>query len=90
MLEIVLLNGLIRNLIKNLELSNDVKRKHEIENPIDCIEERCCICKFPLKINQTNFNARTEQMSYGDFVIFKEQKFLRNFFLNERCCQQIH
>ena len=56
---------------KNLELSNDVKRKYEIENPIDWIEVCCCICKFPLKINLTNFNATTEQMSYADFVVFK-------------------
>ena len=65
---------------KNLELSNEVKRKYEIENPIDCIEGRCCICKFPLKNNLKNFNATTEQMSYADIVIFKEHKFLRNIF----------
>ena len=35
---------------KNLELSNDVERKCEIENPIDWIEGRCCICKFHLKL----------------------------------------
>ena len=35
-----------------LELSNDVKRKYEIENSIDWIEGRCCICKFPLKLTQ--------------------------------------
>ena len=65
---------------KNLELSNDVKRKYEIENPIDWIRGRCCICKFPHKINPTNFNATAEEMSYADFVIFKEHKFLRNIF----------
>ena len=61
-------------------LFNDVKRKYEIENPIDWIEGRSCLCKFPLKINPTNFNATTKQMSYADFVIFKEHKFLRNIF----------
>ena len=65
---------------KNLELSNGVKTKYEIENPIDWIEGRCCICKFSLKINPTNFDSTTEQMSYADFVIFKEHKFLRNIF----------
>ena len=64
---------------KNLELS-DVKRKYDIENPIDWIEGRCCICKFPLKINPENLSVTTEQMSYSDFVIFKEHKFLRNIF----------
>ena len=77
--KITLLNGLIRNL--NLKsLNNDVKRKYKIENPIDWIEGRFCICKFPLKINPTNFNATTGQMSYADFVIFKEYKFFRNTF----------
>ena len=74
---------------KNLELSDDVKRKYEIENPIDWIEGRCCICKFPLEINPTNFNATKEQMPYADFVIFKEHQFLRNIFQSESC-QQIH
>ena len=45
---------------KNLELSNDVKRKYEIENPIDLMEGRCCFCKFPLTINPTNFNTITK------------------------------
>ena len=45
---------------KNIELSNDVKRKYEIENPIDWIEGHCCSCKFPLKINPTNLNATAD------------------------------
>ena len=65
---------------KNLELSNDVRGKYEIENPINWIEGRCCIFKFSLKTNLKNFKATTEQMSYADFVIFKEHKFLRNIF----------
>ena len=60
---------------KNLEFSNDVKRKYGIENPIDWIEGTCCICRFPLKINPINFNATTEQMSYANFIIFKEHEF---------------
>ena len=65
---------------KNLELSNDGKRKYGIEKPIDWLEGQCFICKFLLKINPTNFNATIQQMSYADFVIFKEHKFLRNIF----------
>ena len=65
---------------KNLEFSNDVRGKYEIENPINWIEGRCCIFKFSLKTNLKNFKATTEQMSYADFVIFKEHKFLRNIF----------
>ena len=65
---------------KNVELSNDGKRKCGIEKPIDSLEGQCCICKFLLKINPTNFIATVQQMSYADFVIFKEHKFLRPFF----------
>ena len=65
---------------KNVELSNDGKRKCGIEKPIDSLEGQCCICKFLLKINPTNFIATVQQMSYADFVIFKEHKFLRNIF----------
>ena len=36
----------------NLELSNDVKRKCEIDHPIDWSEDCCCIFTFPLKTNQ--------------------------------------
>ena len=42
---------------KNLELSNDAKRKYGIENQIDWLEGQCCIYKFPFKIKPTNFNA---------------------------------
>ena len=45
---------------ENLELGNAVKRRYEIKNSVDWIEARCCICKFPLKFNLTNFNATTE------------------------------
>ena len=75
---------------KNLELSNDLKRKYEIENPMDWLEGRCYICKFPLKINPTKFNTTTQQISCADFVIFKEHKFLGDFFLNVSCRKQIH
>ena len=48
---------------KNLELSNNVKRKYEAGNPTDWQKGRCCICKFPLKINITNFDATVNNMS---------------------------
>ena len=49
--------------LKNLELSNNVKRKYEVGNPIDWQKGCCCICKFPLKINITNFDATVNNMS---------------------------
>ena len=66
-----------------LEMSNNAKRKYEIENPIDWSRDHCCICTFPLEINTTKFDANSQTMSYVNFIIFKEHKFLRNIFLSE-------
>ena len=66
----------------NLELSNRAKRKYEIENPIDWSRDRC-ICPFPLKIDTTKFDADSWTMSYVNFIIFREHKFLRNIFLSK-------
>ena len=69
---------------KNSELSIDAKRKYEIENPIDWQAGKCQICNFPLHVNPTKANAKNdENMSYGDFIIEKEHKFLRNIFSKE-------
>ena len=65
---------------QNLVLSNDVKRKYEIEHPINRQMERCCICTFPIEIIPTMSDATKDQMSYSDFIIQKEHKFLRNIF----------
>ena len=68
---------------ENLQLSNDVKRKYEIEHPINWEIDRCCICTFPIGINPTMSTATKDTMSYTDFIIFKEHKFLRNIFSEE-------
>ena len=65
---------------KNLELSIKRKRKYEIENPINWENDKCHICTFPLHINPTKSYVRKEDMSFGDFIIEKEHKFLRNIF----------
>ena len=66
--------------IGNMQLSNKVKRNYEIKNPINWETNCCCICTFPLEINPTTSDATKEKMSYSDFVIAKEHKFLRNTF----------
>ena len=65
---------------KSLELSNSAKRKYESENPINWSRDRCCVCTFPLEIKATKFDTDKEAMSYVNFIIFKEHKFLRNIF----------
>ena len=68
---------------KNLELSNEKKRKYEVEFPIDWENGRCCLYKFPLIINLMKFDVSLENMPRSDFIILKEHKFLRNIFSEE-------
>ena len=68
---------------KNFELSNQEKREYEIENPINWKNGKCQICNFPLHINPTNVTAQKDEMTYGDFIIQKEHKFLRNIFSDD-------
>ena len=42
------------------------------------------ICKFPLKIQPTNFKTADDEMSFGDFVIHYEHKFLRNIYTEKK------
>ena len=67
----------------NVELSNDIKRKYEIEHPIDWSQDGCCICTSPLEINPPSQDAGEKIMFYADFIIFNEHEFLRNIFSSE-------
>ena len=64
-------------------MSNDGKRKYEIEHPIDWSQDRCCICTFLFEIHSTSYDANEKTMPYTDFIIFKKHKFLRIVFSNE-------
>ena len=69
---------------KKKELSLDEKREYEVSNPIDWEKGKCEICTFPLHINPSDkVNNSEEKMSFGDFIIQKEHKSLRNIFLEE-------
>ena len=67
----------------NLELSNKQKRKDERHHSINSKQDRCCLCPFPLKIDPTNFDVDEKTMSYVDFIVCKEHKFLKNIFSND-------
>ena len=47
------------------------------------MQDRCCLCSFQLEINPTSFDANENTMLYADFIIFQDNKFLRNIFSNE-------
>ena len=48
-----------------------IKRKYEVEFPIDSENGRCCLCKFPLTINATKFDVSSKDMSYSNFINLK-------------------
>ena len=68
---------------KNLELDMFQRTKYEKTHPIDWEKDSCCIFNFPLQINIKGLEATETQMSYTDFYIRKEHKFLRNIFPKE-------
>ena len=67
---------------KNFELNLANKQTFEKENPIDWDNGHCAICTFPLSNNPTSHD-NNDKMTYGDFTIKKEHKFLRNVFDKE-------
>ena len=69
---------------QNLEIHALMKMVYEQENPINWKKRKCVICKMPLKIEPTSFKTPDDELSYGDFVIWFEQKFIRNIFANEQ------
>ena len=62
---------------KKLELSINEKKEFETKNPIDWENGLCEICTFPLDVTPSE-KPNNEKMSYLDFIIQKEHKFLRN------------
>ena len=56
------------------------KLRYESKNPINWEKDKCVICKFPIKLEPTNFKTPDDEMSFGDFIIRYEHKFLRNIY----------
>lgn len=50
------------------------KMRFEATNKINWQKDKCVICKFPMKLNATNFE--NSAMTYADFVIRLEHTFL--------------
>ena len=49
-------------------------------NPINYSTTKCVLCKMPLKIEPPNSKMPDPEMTYGDFIIRYEHKFLRNIY----------
>ena len=51
--------------------------QYERNNPVNWKNDKCVICKIPLKIEPTNLETPDDEMTYGDFVICFEHMFIR-------------
>ena len=67
---------------KKIELSIQEKKDYEVKNPIDWENGICQICTFPLDVKPSE-KVNSGKITYGDFIIQKEHKFLRNVLSNE-------
>ena len=56
------------------------KSRFERLHPIYWKKDKCVICKFPMKMEPTNYLTPDNEKTYGDFVIRYEHKFLRNIY----------
>ena len=74
---------------QNLEINTLTKMIYEQKNPINWKKDKCVICKIPLKIEPTNYETPDDEITYGNFVIRFEHKFIRNIYTNEQIKQSI-
>ena len=65
-----------QHLALDLLENNQYERKH----PIDWQTNTCAIRKVLLKIDPLEYNVPNSEISYGDFFIRFEHKFLRNIY----------
>ena len=66
-----------------MEIDHKEKVTYEAFNPINWKKTKCVICNFPLIINAKGPNVPANEMSYTDFYIRYEHKFLINIYSNE-------
>ena len=67
-----------------LQISPFDKFRYERNVPIDWQNDKCVICKFRLKVEPTNYQTPDYEMTFGDFIIRYEHKFLRNIYTKEQ------
>ena len=66
------------------------KLSFERSCPINWKKDKCVICKFPIKIEPTNYLTPDNEMAFGDFVIRYEQKIVRNIYTTEQIERSDH
>ena len=64
----------------NLSIKPLNKINYEQNNPVDSSQQKCVLCNFKLDITPTSVQTPDLEMTYGDFYIRQEHKFIRNIY----------
>ena len=70
-----------------LELDLLIKNQYGKKHPIDWQRDKCAICKFLLKVDPLGYNIPNSKISYGNFFIRYEHKFLRNIYSDSKIAE---
>ena len=54
--------------------------QYERNNPVNWKNDKCVLCKLPLRVEPTSFTTPDYEMNYGDFIIRFEHKCMRNIY----------
>ena len=66
------------------KLNPFTKVRYESQNPVNWQKNKCIICKFPLKLKPRSYLTPDNEMTFGDFIIRFEHKFLKNIYTIEK------
>ena len=70
-----------------LELDLLIKNQYGKKHPIDWQRDKCAICKFLLKVDPLGYKIPNSKISYGNFFIRYEHKFLRNIYSDSKIAE---
>ena len=54
-----------------LEIIAFVKMHYERNNPANWTNDKCVLCKMPLGVEPTDFETPDNEMTHGDFDLFR-------------------
>ena len=72
-----------------LELDLMIKNQYERKHPVNWKTDKCVICKMLLKIDPLGYDMQSLKMSYGDFFIRYEHKFLKNIYSDNEIAESL-
>ena len=73
-----------------LEINASVKVQYERNNPVNWRDDKCVSYKIPLRVEPTIFKMPENEMTYGDFVIHFEHKFIRKIYMSDQIKESHH